>query len=657
MIHKHFIRLIFYFIAFIFIIFIFITPAGADWTLQSTPGTCSAASEIPGATCTSNTECVNGTCDMNQLRAVWGASGTEVFAVGEYGTILHTTDSGVTWNLLNSVVTQTIYGVWGNSGSDVFIAADSGKIYHYDGSNWSSMTSPVTSRLRDVWCVSGNDVFVVGENGVILHYNGTAWSVMTSPTTLTLQGVWGTAGNNVFAVGGPSASSGGDRGTILKYNGVAWTKVWNDPSILRFHDLWGSSDTNLFAVGEAGAIVHSTNGGATWEVMNNPAQGSTVTLRDIWGSSESDIFAVGDGDSATDYGSTILHYDGSTWSIMCNPLINNSIKLHGLWGSSGENVFAVGDRYVEPDGITTHWTIMHFTDSNSPPGAAFTITPSTGDTATVFNADASRSCDDVDQIDVLQIRWDWENDGSWDTDYSTEKTAAHQFSDAGDFIIKLEVKDTGGLVNTALKKVTVTEPPSTTSTSTTTVPKTSSTTSLPALTTTTTVPQTTTSITSTTTSSSTSTTSSIISTTSSSTSTTTTAFFCACTKIFNSENSHEVKLLREYRNRRLAKSLTGIRLIYLYYAHSPELTNLLSLQPELFARAAAISAELIPSLQKGLQNNTGILLTRKQLQALRHLLLDVKNEASPRFKNAIDFILKKLNSEKFLKTIGVTVIR
>ena len=84
---------------------------------------------------------------------------------------------------------------------------------------------------------------------------------------------------------------------------------------------------------------------------------------------------------------------------------------------------------------------------------------------------------------------------------------------------------------------------------------------------------------------------------------------------------------------------------------------MLSLQPELFARAAAISAELIPPLQKGLQNNTGILLTRKQLQALRYLLLDVKNEASPRFKNAIDFILKKLNSEKFLKTIGVTVIR
>ena len=203
----------------------------------------------------------------------------------------------------------------------------------------------------------GADVFIVGENGVILHYNGTAWSTMTSPTTLTLQGVWGTAANNVFAVGGPSASSGGDRGTILKYDGGAWIRVWNDPSILRFHDLWGSSDTNLFAVGEAGAIVHSANGGTSWEVMDNPVKGSTVTLRDIWGSSASDIFAVGDGDSTADYGSTILHYDGSAWSIMANPRSATSTKLHGVWGSSFDNVFAVGDRYIEPDGITTHGTI------------------------------------------------------------------------------------------------------------------------------------------------------------------------------------------------------------------------------------------------------------------------------------------------------------
>jgi hypothetical protein len=82
---------------------------------------------------------------------------------------------------------------------------------------------------------------------------------------------------------------------------------------------------------------------------------------------------------------------------------------------------------------------------------------------------------------------------------------------------------------------------------------------------------------------------------------------------------------------------------------------MLSLHPELFERAAALSKELIPRLQKGLQNNTGVTLAAEQFQALRSLLSDVRNQASPLLKNAIDFVLRKLNSENFLKTIGITV--
>ncbi len=205
--------------------------------------------------------------------------------------------------------------------------ADQGKIIRYNGSTWSSMTSPTAIRLRDMWGSSSSNVFAVGESGVILRYNGSSWSTMISPTTLTLQGVWGSASNNVFAVGGPSASSGGDRGVILKYNGSSWTTIWNDPSILRFHDAWGSSGNDVYAVGEAGAIVHTTNGGTSWSLMSNPVLGSTVVLRDIWGNAANNIFAVGDGDNLTDFGTTIIHYDGTAWSIMKNPREQYILKL------------------------------------------------------------------------------------------------------------------------------------------------------------------------------------------------------------------------------------------------------------------------------------------------------------------------------------------
>jgi|GEM_PF-4287960 len=276
----------------------------------------------------------------NQLRVVWCASGTDVFAAGDYGTIIQY--NGTIWSTMTSGIVQNIFGVWGASGSDVFAVADSGKIIQYNGVAWTQMPSPVSTRLRDVWGFSGSDVFAVGESGKILHYNGSSWSTMSSPTSLTLQGVWGSSGTNVFAVGGPSASSPGVYGIILKYDGTNWTTTPTDPSIIRFHDAWGSSATNIFAVGEAGAIEHTTDGGTSWTLMDNPVKGSTVTLRDIWGDSANNIFAVGDG-IGTDFGSTILHYDGSTWSIMDNPVSNTILKIHGVSGSPGDSVFAVGE--------------------------------------------------------------------------------------------------------------------------------------------------------------------------------------------------------------------------------------------------------------------------------------------------------------------------
>jgi len=298
--------------------------------------------------------------NANQLRAVWGASGSDVFAVGDYGTILHTTNSGSSWSAMTSGISVNIYGVWGSSAANVFAVGDSGNIRQYNGSSWSAMTSGTTKRLRDVWGAATNNIIAVGEDGTIRKYNGTSWGSMTSNTTLTLQGVWGSSGTNVFAVGGAKENQTGSA-IIQKYNGTAWSNVYTypDSTIPRFHDAWGTSDTNVYVVGEAGTILHTTDGGATWNPMSNPLVGTTVILRDIWGTSDSDIFVVGDG-ATTNEKSRILHYDGLAWSIMSQPRSDNLIRLHGVWGSAPDNFFAVGEPYIEPDLITKHGTIEHY---------------------------------------------------------------------------------------------------------------------------------------------------------------------------------------------------------------------------------------------------------------------------------------------------------
>ena len=89
------------------------------------------------------------------------------------------------------------------------------------------------------------------------------------------------------------------------------------------------------------------------------------------------------------------------------------------------------------------------------PTASFTITPATGSIDTVFTFDASACSDNEDPVDELQVTWDWEGDGSWDTEYSTEKIATHRYNMPGTYAVNLRVKDTSGLTFTTEQTLTV----------------------------------------------------------------------------------------------------------------------------------------------------------------------------------------------------------
>lgn len=94
------------------------------------------------------------------------------------------------------------------------------------------------------------------------------------------------------------------------------------------------------------------------------------------------------------------------------------------------------------------------TPSRSTPTSRFTVTPSSGDTTTLFNVDASTSSDTVDALSALQFRWDWTDTGVW-TPYSSTPTASHTYAIAGTYTIRLQVKNTAGLTATVTHKVTV----------------------------------------------------------------------------------------------------------------------------------------------------------------------------------------------------------
>ena len=92
---------------------------------------------------------------------------------------------------------------------------------------------------------------------------------------------------------------------------------------------------------------------------------------------------------------------------------------------------------------------------NTPPIAYFTVNPAAGDSTTIFTADASASSDFQDSTAALEARWDWENDGVWDTAWSSIKVARHQYAEPGNYTIRLEVRDSGDLTSIATRTVAV----------------------------------------------------------------------------------------------------------------------------------------------------------------------------------------------------------
>ncbi len=91
----------------------------------------------------------------------------------------------------------------------------------------------------------------------------------------------------------------------------------------------------------------------------------------------------------------------------------------------------------------------------NPPKASFTLLPVQGDVQTTFTANASASSDPQDSPDALEVRWDWNGDGNWDTSWSTQKVAQHRFSDPGTYTLRLQVRDLGGLTVEAARALVV----------------------------------------------------------------------------------------------------------------------------------------------------------------------------------------------------------
>lgn len=78
---------------------------------------------------------------------------------------------------------------------------------------------------------------------------------------------------------------------------------------------------------------------------------------------------------------------------------------------------------------------------NLPPNPSFEVAIPYGNTSSQFYFNCWSSSDDNIPPSQLFLRWDWNNDGVWDTPFSKEKEYYHQYSEPGRYEFALQAKD------------------------------------------------------------------------------------------------------------------------------------------------------------------------------------------------------------------------
>src|ERR1044072_1626565 len=170
------------------------------------------------------------------------------------------------WYVQPSSTTYDLNGVYFlPDGRNGWAVGNAGTIVHTStaGASWGVQASSSAFSLNGVWFTTPATGFVVGQGGTVLitRNGGASWSRLTGVP----------AGEHLFGVRFADSSHGwavGANGTILRTadTGGSWTRV--NPTAQQLNGVSFSDTTDGWAVGEGGVIVGTHDGGRSWYVVH-----------------------------------------------------------------------------------------------------------------------------------------------------------------------------------------------------------------------------------------------------------------------------------------------------------------------------------------------------------------------------------------------------
>lgn len=140
------------------------------------------------------------------------------------------------------------------------------------GASWSQLPCPTRVVLTGVHFADRRLGWAVGHDAVILKTEdgGASWRIVYSDpeAEAPLLDVWFPTASEGFAIGA--------YGTFLETadGGESWDSRWISEDDFHLHTIDRAADGTLYIAAEAGVVYRSDDGGATWESLPSPYEGS-----------------------------------------------------------------------------------------------------------------------------------------------------------------------------------------------------------------------------------------------------------------------------------------------------------------------------------------------------------------------------------------------
>jgi photosystem II stability/assembly factor-like uncharacterized protein len=197
------------------------------------------------------------------------ASTTSAPIVLGVGTVLKTTDGGLTFSQINLAgVTSILYGVaFADKNVGACVGVGGVLFTTTDGGlTWTKKVSGVTTDLRAVYMKDASTIVVTGASGVLRISKdfGTTWTAIDTKETIRFQDMHFPTPNIGYA--------GGQEGTVIKIDLTTNTVT---PLFLPVDDqirgVFFVNELVGYTAGQYGELIKTTDGGATWKMQNiNP---------------------------------------------------------------------------------------------------------------------------------------------------------------------------------------------------------------------------------------------------------------------------------------------------------------------------------------------------------------------------------------------------